>query len=82
MFHTCLNCNSAGASYIIPRELVEFQLGWKLDLPLKGKIAQRQRKEDGDRVYLCKECLLGIIKLELLLGQILSQQSPTPVVSR
>lgn len=68
MIHTCLNCNSAGSPYIVPRELVELQLGWKLDLPVKGKILQRQRMEDGDRVYLCKGCLLGVIKSEIATG--------------
>lgn len=71
MFHTCLNCDSVGGVYIVPRELVESQLGWKLDLPVKGKILQRQRLQDGDSVYICKECLLNTIKLELAIGQLL-----------
>ena len=66
MLHFCLNCNSLGASYVVPRCLIEPQLGWKLDLPVKSKRLQRQRREDGDGVHLCKECLLSILKWELL----------------
>lgn len=71
MLHTCLNCGSVGCSYIVPRELIESQLGWKLDLPIRGKVRQRQRREDGDRVYFCRECLLGTIKLELAVRQLI-----------
>lgn len=72
MLHTCLNCNHI-ASFLVPRELVQQQIGWKQDMPLKRKIAERHRKEDIQFgvVYLCRECYLGIIKLEMATAGIL-----------
>lgn len=55
----CLNCEEIG-KYKVPRELVETQLGWKLDLPADGKRVWRQYNKSD--VYLCKECLLGAVK--------------------
>jgi len=72
MLHTCLNCNHI-ASFPVPRELVEQQIGWKQDMPLKRTIAERHRQEDvrSGVVHLCRECYLGIIKLEMATASIL-----------
>lgn len=58
----CLNCEEIG-KYKVPRELVETQLGWKLDMPyFEGQKVWIQYKLPD--VFLCKECLIGIITAE------------------
>jgi len=66
MKKVCLNCESEGR-FRVPRELVEAQLGWKLDLPPDGLRVWIQYKK-GD-VYICKACLLAIVKLQSLTQQ-------------
>lgn len=54
----CLNCDSIG-KYKVPRELIETQLGWLLDLPYHpGQPVWVQYKLND--VYLCKDCLLAV----------------------
>ena len=55
----CLNCDNVG-KYKVPRDFIEGQLGWKLDLPADGKRVWRQYGTDD--VYLCRECLLNVMK--------------------
>ena len=73
MLHTCLNCGCLSC-LTIPRELVEQQLGWKQDMPLKRKVLENHRQEDlrNGTIYLCKECCLNIIKLEAALNVMLT----------
>ena len=73
--HFCRNCGGIGAGYIVPRELVEQQLGWRLDIPHKRKLAERQRQEDlkYDTIHLCKDCLLGILRTEMATATLLSR---------
>ena len=54
----------------MPRELVETQLGWKLDLPYHREQPVWIQYKLPD-VYLCKECLEGVVKLERMKQQLL-----------